>query len=55
MSSRDPRAGGVPSLVDKIKQNKFITDGDMERQKFEEIEAKRRGNMRKVDEDLLKQ
>lgn len=41
------------NLEHKIKMNKFITDNDFERQKYEEMEKNRQQKMKKLDEELI--
>ena len=43
----------MPSIVDKIKQNTFITDNDQEKQMLEEREKTRKEKFKKIDQELI--
>ena len=43
----------MPSIVDKIKQNTFITDNDQEKQLLEEREKTRKEKFKKIDQELI--
>lgn len=51
--SENERAKKMPSIVDKIKQNTFITDNDQEKQMLEEREKTRKEKFKKIDQELI--
>jgi hypothetical protein len=50
------REGSKPGeLLDKIAKNKFITDKDIDKQRYEDNEKKRLEKLNEIDEQLIKQ
>ena len=52
VSARDTTKG---ELLDKIARNKFITDKDVDRQRYDDNEKKRLEKMVEIDQELIKQ
>ena len=51
MSARETVKG---ELLDKISKNKFITDKDVDKQRYDDNEKKRQEKLIEIDQELIK-